>query len=269
MTDYEVVWLMSGSALRTVDDELDGERRRRTMRLEPGSILISRPGTDESYEWDTERHSTHAWVHFTCDLPAGYPDAATWPTVRQLGEHSLFTGLTDYLLDLAAEGPTRAPDRAAHLLALLVDLYVRGPVPQPAGGLPSARIVQCAEVIRSIWAVDGVRVIAVDEIAAKLGVSREHVSREFSAHMRTGLSRSLELLRLGQAAIALQRTNQTVEQISASLGFASPYHFSRRFSRAYGVPPGRFRHNGLDEDPLAPVRLAGLTALWDATLRDL
>jgi AraC-like DNA-binding protein len=267
MTDYEVVWLLSGSALRTVEDVVDGAPRCQTMRLEPGSILISRPGTRESYDWDHERHSTHAWVHFDAELPGDYPASDSWPLVRRLDDHVMLQGIAEYLLDLVAAGPELMPSRADQMLALLVDLYVRGPLPQRSAGLPSARIVLFAETVRATWARDGVRIISVEEIAQAMGISREHLSREFGLVMRVGVSRALELLRLGQAAVALQRTNQTVEHIASTLGFASPYHFTRRFAWAYGAPPGRFRALGLDQDPLAPVRLAGLTALWDAILR--
>jgi AraC-like DNA-binding protein len=266
MTDYEVVWLMSGSAVRTVDDTYRGAARRRSIRLEPGSIIVSRPGTHESYSWDPDRHSTHAWVHFDALLPREYPPGEEWPEARRLDEHLILAGLTDYLLDAAAGGSGSNP-RSAEILALLVDLYVRGPIPQRASGLASARTTRLAEIVRTVWSKDGVRAIAVDEISTALGVSREHLSREFAVELKIGVARALELLRLGQAAVALQRTDQTVEEISRALGFASPYHFSRRFAKAYGLPPGRFRASGLDEDPLAPIRLAGLTSLWDAVLR--
>ena len=46
--------------------------------------------------------------------------------------------------------------------------------------------------------------------------------------------------------------------LAAQHGFANAYHFSRRFSQAYRMPPGTFRALGLGPDPLEPVLGAGL-----------
>jgi transcriptional regulator GlxA family with amidase domain len=77
---------------------------------------------------------------------------------------------------------------------------------------------------------------------------------------------ALELARLASAAMALQRTTMTLEQVAASTGFSDGYHLSRRFSRAYGVAPGRFRRLGPEQDPLGPLRHADLLAVWTETL---
>jgi transcriptional regulator GlxA family with amidase domain len=54
---------------------------------------------------------------------------------------------------------------------------------------------------------------------------------------------ALGLLRLSRAAMLLARSNLSVEAIAHDCGFANPYpyHFSRRFHRVYGQPPGRHR----------------------------
>ena len=65
--------------------------------------------------------------------------------------------------------------------------------------------------------------------------------------------------------MTLQRTNLTLDQVGRAAGYADAYHFSRRFSGAYGLPPGRFRRQP-DADPMGPVERAGLGLLWGATL---
>lgn len=73
-----------------------------------------------------------------------------------------------------------------------------------------------------------------------------------------GPAYALDLIRLARAATALLRTNATIAEIASDCGYSNPYHFSRRFSLAYGQPPGSFRRRRQLTDPLAPVREAGL-----------
>jgi hypothetical protein len=42
-----------------------------------------------------------------------------------------------------------------------------------------------------------------------------------------------------------------------------PYHFSRRFHRRYGQPPGRYRHASPRLQPAQPLAQAGLLVLSD------
>ena len=73
-----------------------------------------------------------------------------------------------------------------------------------------------------------------------------------------GPAHALELVRLSRAAMIVQRSNATLAEIARASGFANPYHLSRRFRAAYGVPPGRYRRDQPTADPQAPVRDAGL-----------
>jgi AraC family transcriptional regulator len=60
-----------------------------------------------------------------------------------------------------------------------------------------------------------------------------------------------------------------VAAVAHHAGFANPYHFSRRFHRVYGQPPGRYRRAPTRLEPSEPLAHAGLLALsdrlWQAT----
>ena len=47
--------------------------------------------------------------------------------------------------------------------------------------------------------------------------------------------------RMDLAARRLRDSDESLEQVAAAVGYTSVYAFSRAFSRARGVPPGRFR----------------------------
>jgi transcriptional regulator GlxA family with amidase domain len=100
--------------------------------------------------------------------------------------------------------------------------------------------------------------MAADELAAASNVSVGHLFRVFRTEYGCGPARALELVRLARSAVALQRSNASLAEIARQGGFANAYHFSRRFSAAYRMPPGAYRALGLGPDPLATVRAAGL-----------
>ena len=262
LADFELVWILSGSATWTVEPP-GGEPH--DVVLVPGSLALSRPGVVESYAWDLQRHSAHAFVHLEIQDPALLAPLATWPLTQSLKEHPVLAGLCDHLVALAQLRESAADIRSRELLALLVDLVVTGPLP-PRGSAIRAPVVAAAlEAVRTRWAAHGLTILSVGEVAAAVGVSAGHLGREFHAQFHTGIAGALELVRLGSAAVTLQRTNMTLDQVGRAAGYADAYHFSRRFSRAYGVPPGRYRRRP-DADPMSPVERAGLEPVWVATL---
>ncbi|TQK17660.1 AraC-like DNA-binding protein [Microbacterium sp. SLBN-154] len=269
MDDYELVWMLTGTAEWTVADGED--REARPNPLVPGSVWLSRPGMREQYVWDRELHSSHAFVHFELMAEAGDPLESEWPLVIDGDEHPAIRGLCEYLLRTrdSSSAPDR-PDRRSRVgdvIALIVQLFADGPIPGERPGLPDPVVAAIARIVAEIWARDGVRIIPLDELAARASLSVGHLSRIFSARMHVGVSSALELVRLGRSAIALQRTNLGLEQVAHDIGYATPYHFSRRFRLHYGRSPSEFRAEGWRADPLEPLRLRGLTAFWDATVK--
>jgi AraC-like DNA-binding protein len=268
-TDFELVWMLSGSATWAVELPAEGARPggAQVLTLCPGDVALSRPGLLESYSWDPLRHSTHAWVHFQLTAPeVVWRPMATWPLLRPARDHTVLGALCDYLLDLAGADTAEARARSTDVLALVVDLFITGPFPTQASSITSPVVRAGLDYVRSRWEATGPDIVPLAEVAGHVGVSAGHLSREFHRRFRTGMAGALELARLASAAMALQRTTMTLEQVAASTGFSDGYHLSRRFSRAYGVAPGRFRRLGPEQDPLGPLRHADLLAVWTETL---
>jgi AraC-like DNA-binding protein len=264
LEDHELVWLLSGSAVWTVSGPGSGSAE---LLLQPGTIALSRPGLSESYAWDEHRHSTHAFVHFDLGPAAArrLGPADEWPLVREGSSHPVLAGLCDHLVALAGADEPAARTRSLELLSVLVDLFVKGPLPERRTAVGSSVVAAALAHVRAKWARHGLVIVPVGELAAAAGVSAGHLSREFHAQFHTGPAGALELVRLSSAAMTLQRTHLTLDEVGRAAGFADAYHFSRRFSRAYGEPPGRFRRAGVGL-PLAPVHRAGLGPVWAATL---
>jgi len=81
----------------------------------------------------------------------------------------------------------------------------------------------------------------VERLAAAGGVSRATLGRRFVEFVGESPSAYLTRWRLHLAARRLRTTDDSVGKIARSVGYTSEYAFSRAFSRAWGIAPGRFR----------------------------
>lgn len=255
LSDYEFVWVLRGSALWTVTDPAPagGVAIERRTLLTPGMLALGRSGAVDSYAWDPARSSTHAYVHLSIPDPGHLPVKCDWPVTRSLVASPILAAICDYLLELAGQQSPAARRRSDELVALLLDLFVTGPLEQPEQGLPS-HVVEIVDTVRRAWSVDGLRAVEVAELARAAHLSVGHVFRLFREHYGCGPARTFELVRLSRAAVSLQRSNATIAEIADVTGFANPYHFSRRFALTYGLPPGAYRTVAPSPDPLEPVR---------------
>jgi AraC-like DNA-binding protein len=260
LRDFEFVWVLSGSARWRVTDSADGAARG--VELRPGTLALARPGTTDSYEWDAAHASSHAYIHFDVDhdveaRPHG------WPLTRPLADHDPLHGLCRYLLDLASVGEQPERRRSDQVVEMLLDLFLTGPFPR-AGAEPPvpAGLMPALDHVWTVWETAGVRAVRVAELAEAAATSPGHLSRAFTRAFGCGPATTLELVRLGRAAIALQRSNLSIAHVARHHGFADAYHFSKRFKRVYRIPPGQFRHRGESHDPLEPIDARGLHAVW-------
>jgi AraC-like DNA-binding protein len=83
--------------------------------------------------------------------------------------------------------------------------------------------------------------VSITKLAGVLGLCEEHLRRLFREH--TGMSPYqyyLEL-KIHRARLMLRETTFTVKHIARSLGFESPFHFSKAFKQRTGVSPTRWR----------------------------
>ena len=74
-------------------------------------------------------------------------------------------------------------------------------------------------------------------VAHSLGVSREHLSREFAAGGAPNLKRVIDLARLACAAQLLTNPGYSVERVAGILKYSSPSHLAESARRIAGVRP--------------------------------
>lgn len=79
--------------------------------------------------------------------------------------------------------------------------------------------------------------IALDDIAAALGVSAYHISHVFSEESDFSLFGYLTNLRMKKARLLLEEGGGKVAEIAAAVGYADANYFAKAFKRHYGLPP--------------------------------
>lgn len=257
LLDFEFVWMLSGSALWR-SDAADGQHHSCLIR--PGALLLAQPGMIDRFRWDAVRPSVHAFTHFRVDEPGPLGDPEAWPLVRQLSASDPMAALCRYLLWLGGTPSDRTRARKVEVLGWLLDLFVNGPFAEDEEPLPD-HLDRLIDHLRVAWKRGRMRAVTVGEMADAAGVSAGHLARIFRRRFGIGPVAAVDLIRLARAATLLRHSNLSIGAISDACGYANPFHFSRRFRRAYGTAPRTYRTTTPAGDPLDPISSAGLLPL--------
>jgi AraC-like DNA-binding protein len=233
MRDYEFVWIVSGNVEYRWNDTV--------APCPEGSIVLCRPGGTDFFRWDAQRPTRHGYFHFDLlSIPRSWPEPSAWPVVIVPGAHDVLTplfrfacnwrgALDDDLLLLTVEHMLTAFARR-----LTEARDVRG------SALPEA-VERALDHIRSSLDRSPREAITLEGLSEASLVTREHLCRLFRSSLGRSPAETVRLARLDRAATQLARSNYNIAQIADACGFASPFHFSRVFSRAFGMSPTAMR----------------------------
>jgi AraC family transcriptional regulator len=246
LTDYEFVWVVKGEGRWTTT-----QNRGEELTISPGIVNLARRGSTERYRWTNKGESRHAFVHFQFCSSEPEEGEADWPLRRSLTSNPVLAGLCGYLLDLAASGAAIAQSRTDDVLALLLDLFVAGPLEGELAAPLSPAVLLALEHVRKVWVGSGMSLVSNSSMARAVNLSTSYLGRLFHDEVGAGPARVIEAARLAKAGMMLQRTNLKIREVSAACGFADEFHLSTRFALHYSMPPGRYRL--MVHDPMASV----------------
>jgi len=230
LTDFELVWLRTGSA------QWHGSGECAHLQLAPGDLLLIPPGTRDEFRWDREVSTRHGYVHFLSD-----PAPVSAPLLHRGQAHGPAGGLLEFLLWLGEAERPGWRKRAGELLAVITQVLTAGPLPEPAPPEPAA-LSAALDYVRRQWTA-AMRPLTLRELAAVACVSPSYLSRVFRKQYGCGPGAALELVRLERARTMLARSNLTISQVARACGFADPLYFSRRFRATHGIAPRAYRDN--------------------------
>lgn len=83
--------------------------------------------------------------------------------------------------------------------------------------------------------------VPLPELAAAAHLSAAQFRRVFRAVTGQAPKSYYDGLRLQHARQLLQLQRRSVKDVAATLGYSSPFHFSRAFRPRFGLPPSRVR----------------------------
>lgn len=243
---FQLIWTVAGRLEWTW---VDGGR---SFTLEPGTLLLARPGMYAG--WRSCTASRHGYAFFDI-VPA--PESAGWPLLRRITSGPL-PALLDYLLWLTEEPVPEWIDHAEQTLDTVVHMFVSAPLPDAHPVAEHRALAAALDHIRTEYR-RRMRPIDMSELAAVACVSKEHLNRLFSKCYGTGVVRALELVRLGHGETMLMQTNLSIAAIARHCGFGDGLHFSKRFRATFGTSPLAYRNGSVRTTPLATAGLARLS----------
>jgi AraC-like DNA-binding protein len=149
---------------------------------------------------------------------------------------------TNARLARALDDAFREPLESLGVDSLLVEV-AEGLIDAERGAAaPGPRHVDLRAVDRARCLLDAVpaRAVRSSELEAATGLSRYDLARQFRKALGTSPHRYHVMRRLQQAR-AMMHTGSRLADVAGDAGFADQAHFTRAFTAAFGLTPGRYR----------------------------
>ena len=153
------------------------------------------------------------------------------------GAEVLDRTIANLLTDLTSADEPLTTLIAQFLAAHLVCKYGHVEERPKTGGLAPWQ----QRVAEKMLASDLVTPEPLTTVAARVRLSVSHFSRAFHATTGTSPHQWIMRRRVARAALLLEESTETLAQIASTCGFCDQSHFTRIFSRDYGLPPGLWR----------------------------
>ena len=208
-----------------------------------GDIILIRPGTPHDYGID-ESHGywKNTWTHF---LPR--PDCLDWLQWPELAPGMMHLHLAGdirdevraelYNMDAAAHGSQRRHEEFAVNALERALLLCDSRNPRHAEGHRDERI---RKAMRLLCEHPEER-FTVESLARRCGLSRSRFAELFHEQAGAAPLTFLETQRMRRARELVEHTSFNLAEISGQCGFASPFYFSLRFKKKFGLSPRDYR----------------------------
>ncbi len=140
----------------------------------------------------------------------------------------------------ATESDFRTPAIRAHVLNMLVVLSREHSRPGVLSQT-SSHLLSCIQTAIGHIRVDYAKDLSLDEIAARVGVSKYYFSREFRRVTGYPFVSYVNMVRCEEAKRLLSQTHMRVGEIAEVCGFANQSYFTRTFYGITGLRPLAYR----------------------------
>lgn len=203
-----------------------------TLPFRAGWVSLIPP--DTLVEWHFPSHAPHHYVHFALE-PSGQPPISL-PLLQNLGgDFDGFCAAVEQLVQYHAHDPLRAAVRLWDLLHQLRREPAASPSSEPLH--PSVQIAM--SLIRSGQSEK----ITVSQIARKMGVSHNHLTKVFQQNHGCGVRQFIQREQLGRACHLLAHSSLAIKSIAIETGIPNLQYFNKLIRKATGQSPRAYRRN--------------------------
>ncbi len=240
LEDYELVWIRAGGGTYRAD--------KREFEMEPGTVLLTRPGLHETYVWNASHPTVLMFLSFVLtEIPDDFPQPSSWPLLRLTAPADPLRSLFQWTIDrwfarpLAwLEHPGRDLGRAIETMIYVFLAAAPDGAPHALPESPDA-VERALDYMTSLLGGQAPRSASLTEIASAASVSPKYLCRVFQEKLSCSPMEVFRRMRLERSLVLLARSNASMKEIAWRVGFASQYHYSRCFRAAYGQPPSVVR----------------------------
>ena len=157
------------------------------------------------------------------------------------GRQAFFESVLDEMARESESDSLEAARAAEHLLSLLLIETARVFRPLHAESATAARSEN--PVARALRFIEehGLRSISLEDVAEAVGRSPAHLTTVVRAATGRSVGSWIQNIRMNEARRRMLRTDDSIETIAESVGYADARHFSRLFRRETGLAPGAWR----------------------------
>jgi AraC family L-rhamnose operon transcriptional activator RhaR len=225
-------------------------------RIGPGDLFIARPGVIHQIQnTDTPRMELY-WVTFMWPVPAptGRTSAPSeleavlqaFAGAESLVVHGEQTQALWLALRSVASSP-ELPGKESQIQSVAGALLLA--IAQAGASLPDAEPKLAAADLPARMAVRYIhdnlsRRLSVSEVADHVALSPRHFTRLFQEFTGATPADYIETARMHRALHLLRHSRRSVKEIATAAGYSDPHHFSRVFSRRFGLSPEQWRQSG-------------------------
>jgi AraC-like DNA-binding protein len=249
--DFELVYAIDGW-ITYLSDGI-------SYAVPPGGFILGRPGLQETYHWDPQIPTRHAFFHFGIEgYPQDWPKPEHWPRMRT-SLSQVCVSLFRHILQIIYthdNWPLDRPGRSeTRFVEALLDAFIgdqRGETVSFERDRPEP-VRRALMLMRKLAEENPAYPLTLAEAAAQAHVTEKHLCRLFSSSLGYSPMQTFTLLKLQATRPLLTRTNLSVKEIAERCGFENPLYFSRLFSQTYGCPPSSFREQ-LRHGKMVPPR---------------
>lgn len=228
---YLIHYIISGKGFYTCEGI--------TWKLEAGDAFLVRPYQEITYCADPADPWEYCWVGFNGSDSASIlaaTDFAEKLCIKQVPDGETFGRLLLRIYEARGNEFVHELEMSGTLYIAL-SFLIRHARKTAASRLANHNYVQkSVEYITSHYAYP----IAIEEVAAYVGISRSHLFREFQKHMGKSPKEFLTEFRIRQACCLLKDSNLSINAIANSTGFDNSMYFSKVFRKEKGMTPSEY-----------------------------